>query len=299
MNMSDVERDTAAKVIERNVQLAQEPKLLPGREDAWVVVVPKGADEPRQAGGSEVRIITQREVDRLNEKDRAEGAYQVGDVRSFVEYVQRHATPASTVWLDPHARTVVAVLDDHPATAAGELPDEVPLGGRGWHRVTLTLEHTPEWNRWVGNDGRLLGQESFAELVEDSITVIAEPPAADLLELAQTLQGTTTATWRSGHRLQDGSIQLRYDEDVQATAGRDGNTVIPHHFTLVLEPFFGEAPVSVEARFRYRLNGGDVKLGYRLDNIERVERNALDVIADRIREQLGTVPVLTGTPHGE
>lgn len=50
-------------------------------------------------------------------------------------------------------------------------------------------------------------------------------------------------------------------------------------------PFIGEDRYRIAARFRFRVNGGQLKLGYVLDRPQSVLRDALDGVAERIAEQ--------------
>lgn len=209
---------------------------------------------------------------------RASGSYVAATVDSFGDYVAAHLSATdTTVWIHPTDGTVVAVLNDH-----GDGQDDPRW--RDW-RVRLDLRHTDEWNHWTSRDGKLGGQEEFAEHIEDGLTEIAEPSGAELLEIAQTFHASTSAQFRQASRLRDGRIQVRYDEEVNAAAGSSGELTIPEEISLVLSPYVGEQPVELVARLRYRVRGGNLAIGYKLDRPERVKREALERIADRVTER--------------
>lgn len=228
---------------------------------------------------------------------RAKGTVRLHDLDSLIAYAQRHDAPESTtLWADLISGTFGAVLNDHGFDVEGGTAAVSDPGHGDW-RATFVPIVTPEWERWVNHDGRLLDQEDFAEMVEDGIGEIASPDGATLLEIVQTLQGHTAANWRSAHRLRDGRVQLGYVEEVTATAGEQGQLEIPSEFTLVLPPYYGEQPVPMRARFRYRINGQKVRLGFKLDNPQLVRLNALRAMAGRLDEAFNAERVFRGVPR--
>lgn len=216
---------------------------------------------------------------------RRRGSYSVATVDALVAYVQAHQDEDQTsVWVHPTSGQVVAVLNDN----APESP------GWGDHKATLGLLVTDAWTHWGSLDGKLVGQETFAEHVEDGAAEVRDPSAADMLELAQSFHATTNASFRSGTRLSDGEIQFAYDEEVKATAGRSASMHVPETFTLAIRPFEGEQPVEVLARLRYRVKSGSLTIGYKLDRPQDVVRGVLDRIASRLNDDLPNVYV--GSP---
>lgn len=212
---------------------------------------------------------------------RTSGIYRPATVDALIAHVERHRDPDhTTIWVHPTSGQVIAVFND--ASAEGET---------GWrdHRSQLDLHRTPEWMFWIAKDGKLMSQLEFAEHMEDGVKEIVEPAAADMLELAQSFHATQSGSFRSAHRLQDGTVQVQYDETIDAVAGRSQEIPIPQTFTLAVSPFLGEDPYRVTARLRYRLNGGKLTLGYRLERPDEVIRDALDKVADRLTAEFNHV----------
>ncbi len=193
---------------------------------------------------------------------------------------------ATTIWVHPENGKVVAVLDDHPPAGAAW----------GKHRAELHLVVTDEWKFWTANDGQMLSQEAFAEHIELGLREIREPAGADMLEIAQSFYATTNAEMRSARRLQDGSVRVMYNEETEASAGARGELDIPKQFTLGVAPFLGEDAYEVVARLRYRINNGDLRLGYKLERPADVVRDALGQIAARLGEEFGD-HVFMGSPR--
>jgi uncharacterized protein YfdQ (DUF2303 family) len=219
------------------------------------------------------------------------GPFTVYDVDSLVAYTKRHADPAATAtWVDMTSNAIVSVLNDHGTT------DEAGADPRwGDHQAVMPLKTTPEWDHWTKHDGDLVGQEAFAEHIEDGVREIVTPDAASMLEIAQTFHAHTDAQFRQATRLASGQVNLRYDEETTARAGTNGEMEVPSVFTLGISPFLGEQPYEVTARLRFRVSGGTLRIGYKLDRPEQILRDAMLAIAERLRGELDT-PVFIGRP---
>lgn len=254
-----------------------EPRQLAAGE-VYSVIVPKGAGQ---------RLVEVPE-ERGDRPRRATGTYRPATVEAFVAVIGRHENPQrTTVWVHPQDGNIVAVFNDHEPT-----PDDAPPSSMnsipGWrdHRAHLSLQKTPEWQHWIGRNGRLMGQTEFAEHIEDGSAQIVTPAAADMLELAQTFHAHTDAQFRSAQRLRDGQVQVQYDEQIDASAGTSGQMQIPDTFELAVAPFLGEDPYRLTARLRYRIGGGKLQLGYKLvERPEDVLAHTLGGIATQLREK--------------
>lgn len=228
-------------------------------------------------------------IDARAEHPRARiGHVTVNTVESLCDYVNRHKAESTTIWAQDNGM-VIAVVDDHEGNES--LTDITPGWGR--HRATLKLVETPAWKRWHAANRALLSQAEFAELVEESIPDIIEPDAADLLELAQNLQVTRAASFSSDMRLATGTVKFHYTEDDAASAG---DMEIPQQIVLRLAPYIGLDPVEVVARFRYRLNNGQLKLGFVIDRLEELLIKVREELCDAIEVATGIKP-FQGTPR--
>lgn len=219
---------------------------------------------------------------------RARGTAVLHDPHDWAQYVNRLHNPAhTTVWADVKAGRVFAVIDDH---ADYDEP--------GWrsHTVGLHLQPDEDWRMWLSHSGRLMGQAEFAERIEELRHTIVRPDAADMLEVATTLQGKRSVVFKSGTRLQTGDVQLTFEETTQARAGAAGKLEIPETFVVRIAPWMGVAPVELEARLRYRIDGGGhLDIGYQLLRADRALVDAFAGVITLIREELSpNVPVLMG-----
>lgn len=270
--------DTAPEVVRELAFAASDPNQLePGFVYAWLT---NGQVHKIDLTGDEYREYPQRK----------KGAVTVRNVGSFAHYYQKHSGPNTEVFADLDAATFTAVLDAH-----GEELDDAR-----WqqHRLVLQLQQALPWRTWLGNDRRYLEQQAFAEFVEDNARDVApggKVTAADLLEVAQSFQANTQVKFTSGKRLATGQTQLTYTEDITAKAGNRGTIDIPSEFSLAVVPYEDCAPKVLRARFRYRLDGGELRLGYFLDDPARTAREACDEIAGKVAEACHAA-VMLGQP---
>lgn len=265
----------AAAIIDAARQTAIPVKVDPTQIESHVFVIPEGAKLDR----------VDFEEWHLPRPRRLTGDVHVEDVASFEAYVREfYDADATTLWVNAQDHRVMGVLDDaHRDTSA-------------WreHRVTLQLVTTPEWRRWRAADGKLMSQEEFARHIEISELDVVTPDAAELLEIAQTFYASTTAEFRSGTRLQSGEVQFSWVEEQTATAGRNGELSIPAKFELRVAPFHGEDLCAVTALLRYRVREGKLTIGYELVRPADVERDAMQLIAERLKTSF--TRVYTGSP---
>lgn len=214
------------------------------------------------------------------------GVVTVRDVDSFAEYWHKHSDEASEIFADREARTVTAVLDAHTGASAR------------WqrHRLTLGLRYSEAFKAWQANDGKAMDQETFAEFLEDNRADIHEPPAADMLEIATSLQASTKAEFQSGIVLSNGQRKLSWVESTTAQAGQRGDLVIPTEIRLAVQVFDGARVADLlTARFRYRINSGKLSLHYKLDRPADVIKSAFEGVVTDVSAGCSTT-VLRGTP---
>lgn len=217
--------------------------------------------------------------------DRKRGHTTVRDADSFLAYYEKHHDDASEVYSDVEALSVTAVLNAHSA-------EEADFGD---HRLHLQLRRTKAWLEWLALDGKLVDQDRFANFLEDHLVNLVEPEAAAMLEVAQSIKASTKADFQSSSRLHSGERKFTYAETTNATAGSKGELQIPETFKIAIPPFEGSDAYSMTARFKYRLGGGHLELGFKLEEPdERIKAAFADVLT-AIAEGIDT-PILNGTP---
>jgi uncharacterized protein YfdQ (DUF2303 family) len=236
--------------------------------------------------GAELRII---ETEAFRDvPDRPRGTVKPGTVEALLAYCKGHDTQTTEIWVN--TERIVAVLN-------GAGGDAEHIGWRD-HRAELNLQHSPEWRHWISRDGRMVSQAEFSEHIEEGLIDIVEPDSATMLEIAQHFQVTRNAAFRSSQHLQSGRLGFLYDESDTATkGGQSGQFEIPNEFQIGIPVYEGEECYRITARFRYRVNDGNLTLGYKLDRPDVVKRDAAEQIAERIRGAEFT-RVYHGEPSG-
>lgn len=260
-------------------------------EAATVAELAAQAHDPAELVPGKIYLVADnqlgvRKIDTYDEDIRPRrktGNSTVADFGSFQQYLDKHGLTGETeVTASVTQSTFHAVIDAGDDTEAG------------WadHSITLKLAKSPEWQRWAGRSGQLVTQTDFAEFIEDNAKDIAEPSSAEILEIAQSLQVKRGVEFESGTRLQDGNVQFGYRENTTATAGTVGQLSIPEKITLALRPFKGGDTYKVNAIFRYRLQGSQLTLAFKLQEPEKVLEDAFNTVAEQVSDYTAQVDFL-------
>lgn len=265
--------DGVRAIIETALTAAEPNELEPGKVYGWLA--PDGQVRQVDLTGDQYKATPSMKA----------GTTTVWDVPAFAAYYAKHADPSTEVYADLQRLTITAVLDAHQADA--------PRWGK--HRLHLALRKTPEWLAWLTHDGKLMEQEAFAEHLEDHLSAIVVPPAAQMLEIAQSLQATAKVEFQSSLRLSNGQRQLQYTETTQGRAGEKGKLEIPELFEIGVAPFEGSERFRLGARFRYRISDSQLQMAYRLIEPEDVLRTAFGDVLKAVSEQL-EITVMNGSP---
>jgi uncharacterized protein YfdQ (DUF2303 family) len=228
---------------------------------------------------------------------RKTGTVQVEDLGSFLAYWKKHADDGSEIYVNVARHTITAVLD----------ASTISQPRWGEHRAVLALKTTDRWNDWTRYDRKDLTQREFAEFIEDHLDDIREPDAATMLEIASTFQAQSKVRFTSNVRLSTGQRTLSWEETTSAQAGEGGKLTVPTEFKITVAPFDFSEVYGITARFRYRMNGGELIVQYLLNDPAAVIRDAvLDVVTQIERalspewtegsEEPPSFTVLRGTP---
>jgi len=207
---------------------------------------------------------------------------------SFIAYVKRFKAKASQIFatVTNTGASFLAALDYH---LAPEVADRV------LHRATYACQHTVEWNTWMGKDRKEMNQEDFARFLEENERLFVAPNGAELLELIATLEGKSHVNFTSGVRLQNSSVRLTFEEDVDLRGGvGTGQIEIPQLLSMAISPFEGEVPYAVRARLRYKITSRKLVFWYETITPHLIVRDAAKLIVERVSTETG-IPVLMGS----
>ncbi|ADE14131.1 conserved hypothetical protein [Nitrosococcus halophilus Nc 4] len=206
---------------------------------------------------------------------------------SFIAYIKKYRLENTAVFCDIEEGSIRGIIDYHgPSTA-------------DWcnHRAFLKCKKTPEFLSWEGDSEKVMSQTEFAEFIEDHLQDIVEPIGAQMLEICTTLRCKTKVEFNQATRLQDGNTQFLYSEESEAGAGQRGELRIPESIKLGIQVIEGGEHYELEAKFRYRIVSGSLKMWYKLMRPERAYRDAVNDVYEYIRDELGKeVLVLLGSP---
>jgi uncharacterized protein YfdQ (DUF2303 family) len=229
----------------------------------------------------------------FNNPARVTGVVKLRDATSFVNYFNRQKRPESLIYASLDPAKILGVIDDHLAYEyAG---DGDPSKGANWrgYRVEFPVPASREWKIWTGSDRKGLNQLQFAELIEDNLPDIVTPDGSTMLSVALNFEASKEGNFVSAARLQDGSTNFVWKEDVNAT----GNKVaMPSQITLEIPVFENGQPSAVEARVKYRIKNGNLTIWYELVRPHKVLEAAFRSIWSQIEEQTSTT-ILLGSPE--
>jgi uncharacterized protein YfdQ (DUF2303 family) len=232
---------------------------------------------------------------------RPSGTTFVHSAEAFLALWDRWADGSSIVYSD-RDRThevnlgeVVGVLNDDAETAEG---------APGWRdrRVRLTVSRSDAWRAWCALDGAFVPLRNFADFVDERRLDIVDPPTADVIELSQSLQISTSSQVSRTNRLDDGSTQILYTEEVTETrAGKGGEITIPKAITFMVpiveaDEVQGRDPTQVVAEFRIRKDGGSVAVGLKIIDRDGIDRRAWEAETGIIGQDASVSLIVDGQP---
>lgn len=223
------------------------------------------------------------------------GSFTFSDSDSLISYIQKHkiegrTTVYANIDLDSFKASFVALINDHAGNEDGQ--------AWGDHRATLTPMQTAEWRRWVAQNRKPMSQTDFAAFLEDNLKDIAAvdgmPSGAQILAMSMDFQHKADHTFKKVVDLHSGGVRMEYVED----ADKDTRSTMEvfRQFSLGISPFLNGQAYRLDARLKYRAQGGSVSFYYELVAVDRVFHDAIKGEVAKITEKLEGVPVLFGVP---
>lgn len=231
----------------------------------------------------ELKNVTQELAKALPYAPRKTGTCTLLGIESFIKYCADQNTLNGYIYADVNAKNLTAVFNDYRVPVGGDLSQA------GWrdHRASFSPAHTPEATTWLASNKKGMDQATFSEFLEDNAADIGAftgmPTADELLNVAGTLSSKTSIQFNSSRRLDNGQVQLTYNETIDSKAGAAGTLEIPRSFALALRLFQGDKTgYRLDARLKYRLNNGSVKFWYELDRPERAIEDAFSGYIEKV-----------------
>jgi len=209
------------------------------------------------------------------------------DAGAFIAYVNQFKVAASRIFYKQDG-TFAAVIDYHDGIGSEVTPRHAD------HIARLKLLRSPEWEEWAKHSEQQMGQQTFAEFIEDNARDILQPDPETMLRVASGLHATVGANFRQATNQANGQIQLAFDETINGTVnGKE--EAIPTTFQVGLRPFLGCARYPVDCRLRYRIDrssGAALKLHFKALHLEPITEAALEAIVARVKDETGIAPAL-------
>ncbi len=241
------------------------------------------------------------------EPDRRRGTATLYELDSFIAHAKRFLDKDSMLFADPKptAPALLVVFDYHRA-GSGK-----PRFGD--HRARYAFPLSDEWTRWSSHNTSTMGQQPFAEWIENNLADIAPPDnigagvkqfvaqiggsfasPSRLLELAHNLSIRVGSKIHHAQNLGSGETQFTYVTEHQDEAGAP--LKIPSAFLLAIPVFRGGARYQIPARLRYRVKEGAVVWFYDLYRTDVVFDHAFKESCERAHKEID-LPLLYGSPE--
>ncbi|WP_086932226.1 YfdQ family protein [Agarilytica rhodophyticola] len=227
--------------------------------------------------GMEIHSLENLVDSRAEKPKRLEQHITLLSSESFIEYYNKFSTTDSAIFVDQQQGDFVAILDYH---ADHDTP--------AWckHVARYRCPKTKEFSTWVLNSNNKMGQEDFALFIEENSRNIAEPNAAEMLEIASSLKAKKDVDFKSSIRLDNGETQFEYVESIGANAGANGQLSIPEKIKINTRAFQGGDTYELEARFRYRILQQGLQMWYTIITPHLVIEDAVTQVVDEVKENI-------------
>ena len=211
----------------------------------------------------------------------------VTDTASFLAEVARRPLlqGLSTVWGNRDKGQVSVIYNELGADATEDYTRRNDL-------LTLQFVADPDWaTLFKAADGDYHGQEKFGELIEQAGHLITSHPAAEVVEIVDSIQSSSKGSFESKISRANGSQHLTYSEEVTTKAGTATKPLeVPREITLSARPFEDYPLIEVTCWLRLRVSGGSLGLGLFPKPYEHLVRDAWTQKTGELSEALG-VPV--------
>lgn len=244
---------------------------------------------------------------------------------SFILHANRFKDDDSALFAhgDMEQPSLSAVFDYHQALTLVHADGEVIERGSsampryGSHRSVYSFPVSDEWKAWLATNKKMMGQQDFAEFLEDRIMDVLPPPsegdasASKLLDFAKQVGGTFASPAKLIELSRGLAVHL--DERVKQVTnlstgegeiqweqkhnGADGQPLLVPSLFLIAIPVFKEGVAyRLCVRLRYRAGGGSVKWFYEIYQFERAFEDAFNEACQKAAEET-KLPLFSGTPE--
>lgn len=269
--------DNAIELPEHTVALIDEPAA----DGPLYLATANGED------GLETRVIDVRGEAPNAFPPRTVNDRVVTDTASFLAEIARRPLLAdeSTVWGNRQKGEITAVYDELSSVPTNRYT-------RRGDRLILRFVPDPDWATLTGTaDGKFHDQDTFGDMIEAAGHLITSHPAAELMEIVDSVRTSSKGSFESRIRRDTGTQYLTYSEEVSAKAGSSTKPLeVPREITLSARPFEDYPLVEVKCWLRLRVNQGALGLGLFPQPYQHLVRDAWAHVTSELAEKL-EVPV--------
>jgi uncharacterized protein YfdQ (DUF2303 family) len=250
------------------------PRLNPAKDGIPYVVVPEG--------------YKVRELPTETKPKRPVAKPTFTDAASFIEYVNDHKTGDTALYGNYNARQMTCVFDDF---LRGNKPIDEQASYRGF-RAALQPDHSREWGIWKNKNAQPMKPADFGLHIENNLPDIAEPNAADLMQMAYDFRVSQNGTLHAQQRMQDGS----YNFQIAMENNQVGEAKLPKTIKLNIAIFENTAPVVVEAYLRFSAKSNELAIWYDIIRPDHLIDSEFKKIWAHVATETGR-NILRGTPE--
>jgi len=227
-------------------------KQADGRE---YLVVPNGFSEREISDPHGLKLSTPRYISQV---------VTVQALDSLVDYVNAYKTGNTMLFADIMANSITALIDYHGRDQKAQ---------NVAHRVTMALPYSEEWKLWTAIDGKMMGQLEFARFLEENHPDIAQPNAAELIEMARDLHAARNVKFSKVVRTDSDNENFTAEDTTTLGSRATGNSVeLPRQFTVRIPVYFGEEAIDMSAFLRWKVGDEGMQLGIKLWRPEHVRQ---------------------------
>lgn len=212
---------------------------------------------------------------------RKKGDVRVIDPDSFAEYFDNHADESTLLTASEQNLTIEAVIDHHGKN--------IP----GWcdHILTMKLQRSKDWDKWVRHDGQVMSQTAFADFIEEMDYTIVEPSAASIIEIVTKIRLVCDKKFESKVNRTDGSVTFSYSDEIKQESGQ---LKMPTQMIVNMKPFKGAAAADVLVRIRYRLENASIRFVYQMVRPDAIVEEAFESVVANVEKLTGAKALRSG-----
>lgn len=275
--------ETAARLALSTVQSSEIIKLDDGRIFAFV---------PRGPGMMALENITQPHALAPPLPTFVKQNVTLQDEGSLVLYANKFKNNDTLLFADIATDKIVAAIDYHnipannrpgEASAIPAIGGDQPKAQLLAHSAVLHMPKSEEWATWTGVDGKMMPQLDFVRFLEENAPDVVEPDAADLIEACRDMQALRKVNFTSVVRTESNNAE-RFEYVDENKASSKGAVEVPNAFKLELPVYFNGKSYLLDARLRWHLDDGVLRLGIKLLRADKLRQTVFKEIVGAISD---------------